>query len=1401
MKRNYLDLFLAISLLVIATLSSFAQRSNGLIVEGTVTVQEGTADGAVIQMFRDGQRLDNYGIGTDGKYKTELNYNHEFTLIFSCPGNFPQKIVVNTRVPQSVLQRNPLFPPFTVNINLFTEIQGIDRTFSENTVLKIYYSESVDNFISDLYYNDAQIKHLIDQAILQSKMIDKEADYLATLTKAELAELRKEYDQLIKEAETEYRNEQFLNALDGYQAASQIFPKEQYPRDRIAEINDLLGMLMVANEREKALIERFETLIKQGDMHFDQKEYEEARNSYQRALSVRPGHSHASQRLDEINNILRQLIIDREYNNLIASADNAFREVLYSEAQQIYRQALQLKPGESWPKQRIEEIQKIMQQQVADAEKQKNYDESVFQAELMYQKQFYDRAISFYENALTYKEGDSLATARIAEIKELMAELANRTMYDKLIAAADRAYNRKRYEEALDPYRQAADILPEEEWPGIQIENINNILNAEKNFKDLTGRADIAFTEQRYPESKVLYEQALEIRSDDKYVQGRIAEINGILGKIAQLEQQYKNLVDRADRLFGEEKYDESKTVFTEAGKLKPSETYPPEMISRIDSIAEEQTRLLAEQKAAEEAARIAAEQARLAALQAEKDSQYNTAIGRGDSLFTAAVYEQSKSEYQSALKIKSDESYPKEKIAEIDNLMVQLAAAQRSYDQAIAAGDLEFRREAFAEAKSYYMAATEAKPEESYPAEMITRIDSITTERARLAAEAEAAEQARLAALQAEKDSQYNRAVGRGDSLFTAAVYEQSKSEYQSALKIKSDESYPKEKIAEIDNLMVQLAAAQRSYDQAIAAGDLEFRREAFAEAKSYYMAATEAKPEESYPAEMITRIDSITTERARLAAEAEAAEQARLAALQAEKDSQYNRAVGRGDSLFTAAVYEQSKSEYQSALKIKSDESYPKEKIAEIDNLMVQLAAAQRSYDQAIAAGDLEFRREAFAEAKSYYMAATEAKPEESYPAEMITRIDSITTERARLAAEAEAAEQARLAALQAEKDSQYNRAVGRGDSLFTAAVYEQSKSEYQSALKIKSDESYPKEKIAEIDRIVREQMVARLEQERIDKSYQDAIFFADQQFNIRNYNQAKQSYEKALTIKPEEVYPGERVEAIDKILEQQETDEAYRTVILAADGLFRSRTYNEAKEEYNKALTLKPGESYPANQIKKIDDIFRQEEERILAEQKAAADLEERKRVLEQQKQEMLEVEIMSDAGLNQLYDQYIAQADESFDNKQYNISRAWYYRAWDIKPKETYPPARISEINKLVNGLLLNQRDRDYQGFIDLADSTFRENQLAVARGWYNRALSVKSEESYPKEQLQAISKLIEERMASRSGEKFEEYSETAKEAFENNNYNVARFWYRKALELRPDDENVKHQLEEIRKAVN
>ncbi len=455
---------------------AIAQRSNGLAVEGKVTTEEGSVDGAVIQMYRDGQRLDDYGIGSGGRYKIELDYNHEFELIFARKGNFPQKIVVATAIPKSLSA--PVFPPFPVDVNLFTEIPGIDKTFSQNTVLKIYYSSNVGNFISEIYYNNAQIKKLIDQAILQSQMIDKEADYLSKLTKAELAELRKEYDQLLAAAEKDYSSEKFLDALDGYEAASRIFPKERYPKDRIAEINDLLGLLMVAEEMDKARAERLGTLLKQADLQYAQLQYVESRNLYNRALSINPANEHAKQRVAEINDLLKKQQVQQEYNSVIALADNAFEEMLYEEALNKYKEASQLKQDELYPNQKINEINDILAKQAKSVEKQESYRQAIFQAESLFEKQFYDKALASYENALSYKPGDPVATAKIGEIKKLMQQLANKTLYDKYIATADKAFSKEKYQEALTGYEKARELLPDDTYAGEQIGKINRVLKS-----------------------------------------------------------------------------------------------------------------------------------------------------------------------------------------------------------------------------------------------------------------------------------------------------------------------------------------------------------------------------------------------------------------------------------------------------------------------------------------------------------------------------------------------------------------------------------------------------------------------------------------------------------------------------------------------------------------------------------------------------------------------------------------------------------------------------------------------------------------------------------------------------------------------------------------------------------
>ena len=99
--------------------------------------------------------------------------------------------------------------------------------------------------------------------------------------------------------------------------------------------------------------------------------------------------------------------------------------------------------------------------------------------------------------------------------------------------------------------------------------------------------------------------------------------------------------------------------------------------------------------------------------------------------------------------------------------------------------------------------------------------------------------------------------------------------------------------------------------------------------------------------------------------------------------------------------------------------------------------------------------------------------------------------------------------------------------------------------------------------------ELLAARKEQELLNKNYENAIQAADKFFTARNFPSAKTNYLKALEIKPEEEYPVTQIAEIERLIKQQQTDEKYRTVILAADGYFKTKTYPQAKAEYEKAV----------------------------------------------------------------------------------------------------------------------------------------------------------------------------------------------------------------------------------------
>ena len=105
------------------------------------------------------------------------------------------------------------------------------------------------------------------------------------------------------------------------------------------------------------------------------------------------------------------------------------------------------------------------------------------------------------------------------------------------------------------------------------------------------------------------------------------------------------------------------------------------------------------------------------------------------------------------------------------------------------------------------------------------------------------------------------------------------------------------------------------------------------------------------------------------------------------------------------------------------------------------------------------------------------------------------------------------------QDQDEENYKAAIAIADKLFVAKDYINAKSAYNEALRYKPDAEYPKFMIAEINKL-------------IEEKYNESISEADMYFMAEDYNIARAKYKEALSYKPDAQYPRDMIAEIDKL-----------------------------------------------------------------------------------------------------------------------------------------------------------------------------------------------------------------------------------------------------------------------------
>jgi tetratricopeptide (TPR) repeat protein len=604
-------------------------------------------------------------------------------------------------------------------------------------------------------------------------------------------------------------------------------------------------------------------------------------------------------------------------------------------------------------------------------------------------------------------------------------------------------------------------------------------------------------------------------------------------------------------------------------------------------------------------------------------EEQYKSIVRKADQLFNEKKYLEAKDVYETALNQRPDDKYVQDQIAEIKRILSQQKSNDKTYNDYIANGDKEFNGKNYPLARIWYSNALELKPGSEYPQKQIAEIDRILAEKEKQAKQHQAAQE------------KYKQMMDQGDDASKAGNYTQAKQAYQQALDALPGDPDATRKIAEMDNLLQQQHtknAEQKNrmdnYNASIAKADALFKTNKYNEAKSEYQNALNIMPDEDYPKQKIKEIDKI------------------LKNNEKQRDQQFADYIKAADKAFDSKDYINAKTNYQNALNLKAGDAYATSQINIIDKIFADqqkkeaeqrkkeadLKATEDAYNNAIAKGDGYFNSKQYDEASNAYKQALSIKPSEKYPQDKLAEIAKIKK--------------------QIENENNYKNTITEADGFFNKKQYEQAKTIYQKALTFKPDDLYAKNQIDKIDKANADELKKLADQKAKQDAFDKAIAEGDKFYNSEDYETAKNSYQKALTIFPDNPYAKQKISDIDKILLLKKQDSDYKALITEADNLYNSKNYNDAKAKYKAALDLKPKETYPSEKIKDIDNILAK---------------------LEAQKQQQL---------INEKnYNDAIASGNNLYDNAKYDEAKKEYEDALKYEPDQEYPKQRIAKINEI------------------------------------------------------------------------------------------------------------------------
>lgn len=335
-----------------------------------------------------------------------------------------------------------------------------------------------------------------------------------------------------------------------------------------------------AGETSTASSGSYDEYRSQADSLFEQEEYDEAEFYYNEALRVREDDEYVEQRLNRLAQMQEegsQLQYERQLergNELKAQADSVYDVGNTGEANRLYSRALAAYYGALEANQDGEEAQQMVneveqrQESIARAQVEDEGDGSEIsldqlanffqeQGDRQLQAGNLQAALDKYRQALEYRPEDASLQRAITDLEQEIQAQARERQFQEHYNRGQRFLREEDYQEALAAFDEAAQVQPNDPRLEEARARADSLLEEqqrrEAEYKAYRSQGDSALEEGSFEEAIATYEQALEVRPDDEYVQDRLEEARRELEEVRLAQQEQQRQEERRQEIIDEE--------------------------------------------------------------------------------------------------------------------------------------------------------------------------------------------------------------------------------------------------------------------------------------------------------------------------------------------------------------------------------------------------------------------------------------------------------------------------------------------------------------------------------------------------------------------------------------------------------------------------------------------------------------------------------------------------------------------------------------------------------------------------------------------------------------------------------------------------------------------------------